>query len=48
MKAEAMAVLWDMFGPEVPDAEQILIPRLHYDPLFGGAILIGLLGKYAL
>ena len=37
VKAEVMAVLKNIFGHDVPEAEEILIPRLHSDPFFQGS-----------
>ena len=34
---EAMAVLRKLFGQNIPDPIDILVPILHNDPLFRGA-----------
>ena len=37
VKVEVMAVLKNMFGHDVPEAEEILIPRFNSDPFFQGS-----------
>ena len=37
VKIEAISVLRTIFGQDIPDAEEILFSRLHYDPLFHGS-----------
>jgi polyamine oxidase len=35
-QAEMMAVLRSMYGPDIPEPEEILFKRWHSDPLFRG------------
>ena len=37
VQEEAMAVLRKLFGQNIPDPIDILVPILHNDPLFRGA-----------